>query len=247
MGQLDEAVAEVKARLAAIDGELEAIGQGIDPLDAKAATAAIVRKSKLTQERAALVLRLPALEKALAEAERSAALERVTAISAELAVLAAEGEAEAVRFAEALERLSRLVEDSKQRQQRYAELSDEARYLATLHDFDSLSVPGLEMPNKALAEALARQTAHAVTVSVHTTWAYKLSQLKQQRAKERDKAQPDRPTIVYGEGHLSDSEMLQRYEEERQKRLGLDKLWTHDQSPRLRQGSYMQELLHPKG
>src|SRR5262245_59519400 len=129
MEQLRAVIAEIKTRLTQVDAELETIGQGLDPLDGKAATAAIMRRGKLSQEREALCLRLPVLECALADAERTIASDHLAAIAAELSEMETDAGAEVTRFAELVTQLTELVQEASARRQRHSELQSEARYI----------------------------------------------------------------------------------------------------------------------
>jgi len=217
MEQLHATIDEVRERLVQVDAELEAVGQALDPLDSKAATQAVIRKSKLTQEREALLFRLPALEQALREAERSTVAGRLAAIAAALSELAEVGEKETQRFSQAMLALTALVEEAGRRRQTVAELREEAWYLSMLHDLDYPVFSDLPMPEHQTVEQLARLLRDSMTTS--TPWSFRLDQLRQQRQEEAPRREP-KPELIVIDKRPLDSEIWeqeQQRQEERQR------------------------------
>jgi hypothetical protein len=214
MEQLHEAIEDVKARLSQVDSELETVGQDLDPLDGKAAQQAVVRKSKLTQERETLILRLPALEQAIKESERTAAKSRVAAIGTELSDLAVQGATDVARCSILLTELKSLVRAAGERRRQYHTLMDEARYVSLAHDLDTPCFPGLPLPSRENAEGFARLVRESVTASTNNEWSWKLNQLRE-RGKTEARLTQSKAEIKIDGVWPSDGEVLRQEEERR--------------------------------
>lgn len=216
MEQLQATINEVQMRLTQVDQELETVGKDLDPMDSKSATQAVLRKGKLTQERERLLLRLPALEQALREAERTAASERLAVISSEMDVLAKDGARAMDIFSKLIAEASRLIEEAGRCRQQFAVLRDEAWYLGLLHDLDTTSLRILFEFNHEAVETLARLVRDTLASSTGNPWTFKLDQLRRDRQEEAARRQPQPQLRIEG-GYESPEAVLIRQREERER------------------------------
>lgn len=199
------AIQESRTRLAGIDADLETVGAELaertaaEDLDTKCLSKLVGERSKLLQERELLALRLSGLEQQKREAERMEAKERIDVITAQASQIAAEAQADVVRFQQAIDLLGGLVNGAGVRQRRYAELRDEARYLATLHGFDNPLVPTPPIPDLEPLRHLLREGQAALLWSGSSLWSIQLDRLQDERSADaRRQAQPQTAQMTGG-------------------------------------------------